>query len=54
MDKAKSHGRFTIKMQKKLVVMFLLVALAFAGLSYQLFSITRDRGERYKDRKSVV
>ncbi|MCI9665243.1 MAG: hypothetical protein HFI46_15500 [Lachnospiraceae bacterium] len=48
MDKAKSHGRFTIKMQKKLVVMFLLVALAFAGLSYQLFSITRDRGERYK------
>jgi stage V sporulation protein D (sporulation-specific penicillin-binding protein) len=48
MDKAKSHSRFTIKMQKKLVVMFLLVALAFAGLSYQLFSITRDRGERYK------
>ncbi|MBD5549332.1 MAG: cell division protein FtsI [Lachnospiraceae bacterium] len=35
-------------MQKKLVVLFLLVLLAFVGLSYRLFAITRDNGERYK------
>lgn len=35
-------------MQKKLVVLFILVLLAFVGLSYRLFSITRDNGERYK------
>ncbi|MDE7403912.1 MAG: cell division protein FtsI, partial [Lachnospiraceae bacterium] len=42
------HGKFTIKMQKKLVVLFLLVLLAFVGLSYRLFAITRDNGEQYK------
>ena len=41
-------NRFTIKMQKKLVVLFMLVLLAFMGLSYRLFIITRDDGERYK------
>lgn len=40
--------KFTIKMQKKLVVLFGLVLLAFVGLSYRLFIITRDNGERYK------
>lgn len=35
-------------MQKKLVVLFILVLLAFVGLSYRLFAITRDNGEQYK------
>lgn len=48
MDSKRKHGKFTIKMQKKLVVLFLLVLLAFVGLSYRLFAITRDNGEQYK------
>ncbi|MBO5056918.1 MAG: cell division protein FtsI [Lachnospiraceae bacterium] len=48
MEKEKKYSKFTMRMQKKLVVLFLLVLLAFAGLSYQLFAITRDNGERYK------
>lgn len=40
--------KFTIKMQKKLLVLFILILLAFAGLSAQLFLITRDNGEEYK------
>lgn len=48
MDSKRKHGKFTIKMQKKLVVLFLLVLLAFVGLSYRLFTITRDNGEQYK------
>ncbi|MBQ8597138.1 MAG: cell division protein FtsI, partial [Lachnospiraceae bacterium] len=35
-------------MQKKLVVLFMLILLAFVGLTYRLFTITRDDGERYK------
>lgn len=35
-------------MQKKLVVLFILVLLAFVGLSYRLFAITRDNGGQYK------
>ncbi len=44
----KKNNRFTIKMQKKLIVMFLAMILSFAGLSYRLFAITRDDGEKYK------
>ena len=40
--------KFTIRMQKKLLVLFVLVLLAFAGLSAQLYLITRDNGEEYK------
>ena len=40
-----SFGR---KMQEKLVVLFILVLLAFAGLSFKLVRITRDNGEQYK------
>ena len=40
--------RSTIKMQKKLVVLFFLILLAFVGLSYRLITITRDNGEQYK------
>ena len=43
-----SVNRFTIKMQKKLLVLFLIILVAFAGLSAQLYLITRDNGEEYK------
>lgn len=42
------YKKFTIKMQKKLVVLFIFVLLAFAGLSVQLFRITNEKGEKYK------
>lgn len=48
MDSKKRKNKFTIKMQKKLVVLFIFVLLAFVGLSYRLFIITRDNGESYK------
>ena len=35
-------------MQAKLVILFVLVLLAFAGLGVRLIMITRDNGERYK------
>lgn len=35
-------------MQKKLIVMFLMILLVFIGLTYRLFAITRDNGEQYK------
>ncbi|MCM1047836.1 MAG: penicillin-binding transpeptidase domain-containing protein [Clostridiales bacterium] len=41
-------SRFTNKMQRKLLVLFVLVLLAFAGLSASLFLINRDNGETYK------
>lgn len=46
--KKKRSNKFTIKMRKKLVVTFMLILLAFVGLSYRLYAITRDDGERYK------
>ena len=48
MGRKSSYQKFTPKMQKKLVVLFLFVLLAFAGLFYRLYSITRDNGEQYK------
>ena len=48
MRNRKKGNRFTIKMQKKLLVMFLIILASFVGLSYRLFAITRDRGEKYK------
>ena len=48
---SKVHGRanrFTIKMQKKLLVLFLLILMAFIGLSARLIVINRDNGENYK------
>lgn len=48
MGRGKSYRKFTIKMQKKLVVLFVAVLLAFAGLFYQLYRISRDNGEQYK------
>ncbi|MDO4331069.1 MAG: penicillin-binding transpeptidase domain-containing protein [Eubacteriales bacterium] len=43
-----SRNKFTKKMQKKLVVLFGLVLLAFAGLSARLIIINRENGEKYK------
>jgi len=42
------HGRFTGRMQKKLVVLFLIVLLAFMGLSARLIYINNEDGEEYK------
>ena len=44
----KETKKFTIRMQKKLVVLFIIVLLAFVGLSLRLIYINRDNGERYK------
>ncbi len=48
MDGKRKQNRFTNKMQRKLAVLFFMILLAFLGLSYRLFAITRDNGEQYK------
>lgn len=45
--KEKSGQKFTIKMQKKLLVLFGLVLLAFIGLSAKLLWISGEKGEKY-------
>ncbi len=42
------NQKFTDKMQKKLAVSFLVILLAFIGLSTRLYAINRDNGETYK------
>lgn len=44
----KRTNQFTIKMQKKLLVLFLLILLAFVALSSRLILINRDNGKDYK------
>lgn len=46
--KAGKSKKFSIKMQKKLVVLFILVLLAFVGLSARLVWITREKGTNYQ------
>ncbi len=49
-QRAEGNGRakrFTVKMQKKLVVLFVFVLLAFAGLCVRLGWIITEDGERY-------
>lgn len=46
--RSKQYGRFTGRMQKKLVVLFLFVLLAFVGLSIRLIYINNSKGEQYK------
>ena len=48
MSEQKVYRKFTIKMQKKLVVLFFFVLLAFAGLCIRLYWISRENGEQYK------
>ena len=43
-----NEQRFTIRMQKKVVILVAIVFLAFLGLAVQLYLITRDNGEQYK------
>ena len=44
----KKPRKFTIKMQKKLVVLFFFVLLAFAGLCVRLYWISNKDGDKYK------
>lgn len=46
--KDKKTKKFSIKMQKKLVVLYILVLLAFAGLCARLFYIVREDGTKYQ------
>ena len=48
MSEQSKPRKFTIKMQKKLVVLFFFVLLAFAGLCIRLYWISREDGEKYK------
>lgn len=43
----KTEQKFTIKMQKKLLVLFGLVLLMFIGLSARLLWISSEKGEKY-------
>lgn len=47
MSKEKSN-KFSIKMQKKLVVLFIFVLLAFAGLSVRLVWLAREKETQYQ------
>lgn len=47
MSRQKSN-KFSIKMQKKLVVLFVLVLLAFAGLSVKLVWLAREKENQYQ------
>ncbi len=40
--------KFSMKMQRKLAVLFGLILVAFISLSIRLFAINRDNGEKYK------
>ena len=44
----KNKQGFAVFMRKKLVVLFLLVLLAFAGLGARLYVIVRDNSDTYK------
>ncbi|MBR0163733.1 MAG: cell division protein FtsI [Lachnospiraceae bacterium] len=44
----KKKPKFAVWMRKKLVVLFLIVLLAFAGLGVRLYFIVRDNSEAYK------
>lgn len=46
-ESQKTAKKFTISMQKKLLVLFLLVLLAFAGLCVRLIWINNEKGENY-------
>ncbi len=47
-DRKGRTNRFTTGMQKKLAVLFILVLLAFVGLSARLVVINKENGEKYK------
>lgn len=43
-----NERKFSLKMQKKLAVLFILILVAFISLTIRLYAINRDNGERYK------
>ena len=43
-----TERKFTLRMQKKLVVLYLIVLLAFVGLSIKLFYIGKNNGKEYE------
>lgn len=47
-NRKQKGNKFTISMQKKLVVLFLCVLLAFAGLSVRIMLISRDNEQSYQ------
>lgn len=47
-EQKQNKKKFTIKMQKKLVVLFMFVLLAYAGLSVRLIWIIREDGTEYQ------
>ena len=46
-SRQKTRQKFTISMQKKLVVLFCLVLLVFIGLGIRLMWISSNKGEQY-------
>ncbi|MDE5747602.1 MAG: hypothetical protein K2I21_08505, partial [Acetatifactor sp.] len=46
----KQDKKFGSRMQKKLVVLYVMVLLAFAGLSLQMIRIARDKEDEYTRR----
>lgn len=46
--KNNDRRKFTMKMQKKLMVLFLVVAALFLFLIFRLYTITRDNGDSYR------
>ncbi len=46
--KKEDKNKFSVKMQKKLAVLYLMVLLAFSGLVFRLAWITREDGARYQ------
>ncbi len=44
----RQRNRFSIKMQKKLVVLYVLVLLAFAGLCVRLVYLVKENGVKYQ------
>lgn len=47
-ENEKKVKKFSIKMQKKLVVLFFVILLAFVALSIRLIFINKENGENYK------
>lgn len=47
-SEGEQQKRFSIKMQKKLVVLFILVLAAFAALNVRLMKISKEDGDKYK------
>lgn len=39
---------FSIKMQRKLAILFIIILLAFAGLAFRVMNISQKDGEKYK------